>query len=109
MPSFAKRNIKSSLTNLPEIVPIEYSESETIRGHKTYEFHKVTVYSSDLGWSAYGKIEFEEKADGAYGLKSGKKLDMKGILWNLLPLIIKVNGNMIEFEGKEIGRIKLLE
>jgi hypothetical protein len=65
-----KRNIKSSLVSQPEIIPVEKP--------------KISVYVEDLGWSAYGKIEFEKNQDGHYRLKDGTRLNMKGILLNYL-------------------------
>jgi hypothetical protein len=92
MPYYAKRNVKSSLGAPPEIIPLEYKESANSIGLKTYQFSKTAVSSQDLGWSEYGKIEFEGKTDGPYMLKSGKKLSMTGILWNLSALVIKLKG-----------------
>lgn len=106
MPYFAKRNIKSSLVSKPEIIPLDYEEFVGTHGIKTYRFMKITVYSSDLGWSEYGKMKFEKSLDGPYRLKNGTKLKMIGMLNDYLAHHIEIKNGAMEFNGKTIGRIK---
>jgi hypothetical protein len=106
MPYFAKRNIKSSLVSNPEIITLDYEEFVDTHGIKTYRFMKTTVYSTDLGWSEFGKMKFEKCPDGLYSLKNGTKLKMIGMLDDYLAYHIKIKNGAIEFNGKTIGRIK---
>ncbi len=80
MPYYAKRNIKSSLTRSPEIIPITYEEFVDSHGYKTYAFSKISIHSSDLNWSEYGKMEFKEQARGRYTLRNGAKIAIIGLL-----------------------------
>jgi hypothetical protein len=80
MPYFAKRNIKSSLVSQPEVIPIEYKELFN-NVWRTYRFSKTGIFSKDLNWLEYGKIEFEKNPKGHYKLKDGTSLDMIGILY----------------------------
>lgn len=108
MPCYAKRNIESSLAAPPEILPIEYSEYTSSSGWKTYWFPKKSVYSSDLGWSEYGKIKFEVDPSGSYQLHDGTKLSMIGLLWDSLMFHIKVDNGIVKLEGKPIGEVKCI-
>jgi hypothetical protein len=108
MPYFSNRNIKSSLVSKPEVIPIAYEELDS--GYwKTYRFSKIGVSSSELGWSEYGKIEFEENPNGCYKLKNGTRLDMVGILNDHLIFHIRIKNGSIQLDGKTIGRIKPFE
>jgi hypothetical protein len=105
MPQYARRNIASSLTSPPEIIPIKYTEYVDRNGYKTYGFGKITVWSSELGWSEYAKIEFKEKTNGRNVLKDGKRLKMTGIVSQQLTLAIERRGNVLELDGKEIALV----
>lgn len=109
MPYFAHRNIKSSLVSKPKVIPIEYEEFVDKHGYRTYRFSKIAVGSSDLGWSEYGKIEFEKTPEGPYRLKNGTRLKMRGVLSPNLIYYTKIRNGVIEFDGKAIGRTEPFE
>lgn len=109
MPYFANRNIKSSLLSEPEVIPIVYEKVVDNYDYRTYRFSKITICSSELGWSEYGKIEFEVHPNGCYKLKNGTKLKMVGILNDHLIFNIRIRNGAITFKGKTIGRVKPFE
>jgi hypothetical protein len=86
------------------------SVSVTIRiacMHQDLQIPKNYGVFSELGWSEYGKIEFERSPNGPYRLKSGTRLKLVGILDDYLVCHIKIKNEVIEVNGKPVGKTKL--
>jgi hypothetical protein len=103
MPHMAKRNTKSTLLTRAEILPIPYQKFVNNYGGESHCFSKISVYSSELGWSEWGRIMFEQDPGGSHQLRSGPKLKMTGTLSPVILSHMKVEDETIKVDGQLVG------